>query len=389
MALAGEPIPPVQTTRTGLAKLNVTVSPSLSCVDRSALVERLQVMLASLRGPELGPLQVAISGSPLALKVAVSGPHVASETTLTSPHCETAIEAIAAFVGSVTLPEPTTRAPTLKMPSAPETPSDIASESNTRERATLLAVYLPEAIGRERPRAARILGGVTAGVGAATIALAIGDSSNPGKQRAIIGVSGGLWLGGGLASLFVPDTHTYDTALATFYAGLGTLWISMWTGDSRAHAPYVAAFAAGAYMTSALAAINVASDWRTPREQLVADYAQVCCAEQRSRISATEVSRIERDFYQSRRTIPLFWIYLPQLAGGLTSSAIAVFDRNTDGRNGRIILPFVYSMAGLPALFVSEPFHRYEDALGRLRLKVRLGPGPTQSAGLSVLGIFQ
>jgi hypothetical protein len=85
VALAGEPIAPLQTTRTGPAKLNVTVSPSLSCVDRSALVERLRVMLASLRGPELGPLQVAISGSPLALKVAVNGSHGASETTLTSP----------------------------------------------------------------------------------------------------------------------------------------------------------------------------------------------------------------------------------------------------------------------------------------------------------------
>jgi len=267
------------------------------------------------------------------------------------------------------------------------------ASSDARERATLLAAHLPDAIQRERPGLMRVFAGaigVLGGVAAVGAAVATDESAQgtTARERTLLGLGGGLWFAGGVATILAPDPYVFDAYSSTMGAGLGTMWFGLWSDDAHASDAYVASFVVGAYATAALSAINLMGARRTSRQQLVADYALVSNAEQRHRLTTRQVMQIEADFRGTQRLVPVGWVYLPLFVGGTTASAIALAGHDNTERNGRVLLPLIFAVEALPLLLSNDPFSDYSKALRRTGVGMRLAPGPNGSAGLGLVGWF-
>lgn len=244
-----------------------------------------------------------------------------------------------------------------------------------RERATLLAQQLPDAV---RLRSQSALVPIFIGSGAVLGATGVAT------RWPLMAASGVVAVGGGVGFYLMPETRNYELLAASASASNGLLLLSF--PLSAPHTRWQVPLGAGHLALSALGFVNFAYSTHPGRTRLRRDLDRVRTPAARSSLSVAEVRSIERDLYDSDPFIPYWALGLPLVVAGVIASA-PVFDRDVAARDK----PLIGAIAGLTVLqgvvfsLVETPAMRYRTSLENAGLHVTWGVGP---GGVSVAGTF-
>lgn len=253
---------------------------------------------------------------------------------------------------------------------------DVDARGRVRERATLLAARLPEAI-RQR-EVAPVVAPLTIGVGVLSGALYAGSDF---EHHALLANSV-LTLGGGVSYYFLPETHRNEVLAATNRAAQGTLylWLAGMTDPGLDRSLYAIA---GAYYGAALLeGLNAGLSRHPGVARLRLHQRKLGTAAARSRLTPAELVAIERDFLATQRPIPHWLVGVPMaLGGGL--GLVPAFDDDVASRERAIaaILGSATALQGLVQFAMRTPADEYQSDL----VRVRLGAAAVSGGGALLL----
>jgi len=370
---------------------SVSVSPpaSTTCVDQNELVAALvragieaHAGGADVPAPEIA---VRLEGVPLALSVTVARNGAETTEFLPAATCETAAEAVAAFLASTLAPAVTSAPSVAPAPAVrPTLASPLTPQPALRAepaRVAALRAGLARVEGGETPW---FLGGLLAVTGVIDYALLRGEWSRlgtPEHDRVLQTAGCGMWVTGGIAALAVGPDRGLDVASGTWLGGFG-LAVAGSIFQGTAFSKRVTA--GGLFVSSALAFVNVAH--ARPLARLKAARTEIADGTPTRERTAS----IERDFAASDPTIPYWLVLAPGAAGAGVAAVQTLWTPHVDSELfGWDLVTF--GACGAAAIFEGvrgSPWGWYRNALRRAGLReLSLGPGPGR-AGLSLTGTF-
>ncbi len=244
-----------------------------------------------------------------------------------------------------------------------------------RERATLLATKLPDAIQERNigtaPPAIMIGVGVLSGV----VYVGTDFQHQPVLASSLIAV------GGGTSYFLLSETHRNEALQLASRALQGTFY--HWLGDLSDPGldRSLYAIASGYYTAALLEGLNLALSRHPGITRLRHDYARVASPEGRSTISAEELAAIERDFLATERPIPRWLVGLPLVLGGGVA-LVPAFESDVESQERTLagIFGTLTILQGLTQL-IPDAVGQYRSELGR----VQLGAAPLRGGGALVL----
>jgi len=249
------------------------------------------------------------------------------------------------------------------------------AEAEKRERATLLAQTLPDAIEvRSKSGVVPLLGGL--GLGLTGLSLA--------ADWHLSAVGGAVIAGGAAAFYFTPETRNYELLTATTQAGVGLMYLGFDLDEP--HQRWQQPIGVAYLSVAALSAINTVYSPHPGRTQLLRDLRRVRTPAGRHGLSQQELHDIETRLYRTDPYVPRWLSGLPLVTGGLLA-AMPLFDGDVSRRDKLLTGAMAGStfLTGFATMFAPSPAESYRDAQRRAGLWLTWTPLP---GGVSVLGTF-
>jgi hypothetical protein len=248
------------------------------------------------------------------------------------------------------------------------------AEAEKRERATLLAQALPDAV------ALRSRSAVVPLIGALGLGLTFIGSKADWELTAL---GGAVTAAGAVAFYLTPETRNYELVATTTSVGIGLLYLGMESESLRRWQQPIGA----AYLTqSVLFALNTVYSPHPGRTQLVRDLRRVRTPAGRHGLSQQELYDIERHLYRTDPFVPRWLMGLPLVVGGLLASLpVLDGDASPTAKVTAGVMAGSTVVNGLALSFAPSPADQYRDAQRRAGLWLTWAPGP---GGVSLVGTF-
>jgi len=352
-----------------------------TCVDGKELVDALARARVAASLSPTAAVTVKIEGTPGALSVTLLRNRVDATELLPPATCDTATDAVAAFLASALAPADTNTGATPRPAPpahtlAPNAPNPWAE----RERTLALGVALDRVPGRGtawvKPSLEIFSGSALVTLGAFEV-----GNKTTARDAALVFTGGGIELAGGIGALVAGRDYAGDAMFASLLAGEGLLLTSL---------PFYTttyekgAVGAGFMAAAVLASVNLFRHRPLRRLHAMRDELS---SEPLTRARAAE---IERELARADPLVP-YWLVLTPAAAGFAAASVPAVEHAK--KHDDVFIFDLAMFAGLGAAVGIEAARGsirggYERALEKAGLaQLSLGPGPAP-LGVSLVGRF-